>query len=193
MDLSTAPAKLRSNLLKAILMARSAPPPPHRHAHIHRRILGVSFQAMGAILGASALITGLLLAVNAVALRGAAPIHEAQSLEVQKYGLASLLSNSSHAIGKGLGLAVGAASWVFGALAICALFVTLLGALLFAAGRGVSRQASWARFTGGLITLAVLASGAVVVRHLSQTAAIADGVVMTLSLYGLWVLVWRFR
>jgi hypothetical protein len=70
--------------------------------------------------------------------------------------------------------------------------VLLLAALLYLIGRGIGHHATWARVLAMLTCLGLMlvscSLAAVMERNLAPLAVVPIG----LSLYTLWVLIWRF-
>jgi len=113
-------------------------------------------------------------------------------LDIKTYGLVGLLHNAARGFGYGVHAMAGLFSILLVVLAVTAMFGLLVSVLLYLTGSGIGRHAIWARIvailTASLLALASCAAMAVMRRDHAPFAALPIG----LSLYTLWVLIWRF-
>ena len=113
-------------------------------------------------------------------------------LDIKTYGLVGLLHNAARGFGYGVHAMAGLFSILLVVLAVTAMFGLLVSVLLYLTGSGIGRHAIWARIvailTASLLALASCAVMAVMRRDHAPFAALPIG----LSLYTLWVLIWRF-
>ena len=125
------------------------------------------------------------------------PRSHSQNLDIQKYGLVGLLrERCANGVGSVLGFFAGAGSWVLAILAIALCALLVFAVIVFLTSRGIRRRARWARIVAVLISAGVLflfSPTLLAVLHalrpaLGTIAALPIGV----SLYTLWVLIWRF-
>lgn len=113
-------------------------------------------------------------------------------LDLKTYGLVGLLHNAARGFGYGVHAMAGLFSILLVVLAVTAIFGLLVAVLLYLTGSGIGRHAIWARIvailTASLLALASCAVMAVMRRDHAPFAALPIGI----SLYALWVLIWRF-
>jgi hypothetical protein len=113
-------------------------------------------------------------------------------LDLKTYGLVGLLHNAARGFGYGVHAMAGLFSVLLVVLAVTAMFGLLVSVLLYLTGSGIGRHAIWARIvailTASLLALASCAVMAVMRRDNAPFAALQIGI----SLYALWVLIWRF-
>ena len=79
-----------------------------------------------------------------------------------------------------------------GILALLSLSLTLLGVMLFYTGRGLIGHALWARISGGVFAIGMLALSCVGVLGLHRAGAFVSLLVACAAVYAMWVLGWRF-
>lgn len=158
----------------------------------HLLIVAIGFRVTGVLLAVLSLAALADLTRTAIELRRTPPVDRSAPLDIGTYGLVGLLSNAARAAGHVLHAFAGILVVFLAILAIAAVVVLLLGVLFYLTGWGIGQHATWARMIAMLLSagLAVL-SGAVMVampRDNAPYAALPIG----LSLYALWVLIWRF-
>jgi uncharacterized membrane protein (DUF2068 family) len=157
----------------------------------HRLIVAGGFRVAGWVLGLPALLAAIWLGVGAFTFTHL-PAEASPYLSVQRYGLVGLLTNSAHAAASALVFLGHLAGWLLGMLAVLALFTALFGVLLELTGRGLWRAAAWARALAIVICAIGLLNGLGALALLPRGAAMADGVMIAIEAYALWVLGWRF-
>jgi hypothetical protein len=158
----------------------------------HLLIVAIGFRLTGILLGAASIAALVDLADTALLLRRTPPPEIGPPLDIKTYGLVGLLSNSARGIGFGLHALAGVLSILVMIMLAAAVFALLLALLLYLTGRGIGQQATWARVVAILLSLSLaLASGAIMAVMRRDHAAFAT-LAIGLSLYSLWVLIWRF-
>jgi hypothetical protein len=158
----------------------------------HLLIVAVGFRVAGLALVLAAIAELADLADTAWVMRQVPPADTGAALDIHTYGLVALIANAARAAGFALRALGGILNFILVVLAVAAVLALLFGVLLYLTGRGIGQHAAWARVMAMLISLGLaLASCAVMVvmrRDNAPFAALPIG----LSLYSLWVLIWRF-
>ncbi|WEJ99215.1 MAG: hypothetical protein P0Y59_20105 [Candidatus Sphingomonas phytovorans] len=114
-----------------------------------------------------------------------------QYLDVPTYGLVGLLSNAATGLGAAFSFMNGVVAGIFAMLAGVALIAALFAGALGLVGRGLKTSAKWARPIAVALLLVLAVIGLLALTVLNGVAWFADGAVLAVLLYGLWVLVWR--
>lgn len=159
----------------------------------HRTIVALGFRIVGGCIGVPSFLASLALTVAAFDLHRATPPTAAEApLDVQKYGLAGLLTNVGSAVGHGLARLAAAAEWAMVALATTAFITALAGLCAYLIGWGLGRGALWARLLAGLVAglTGFVAFGALA--SAPRAAAPVAAPLLALDLYLLWVVSVRF-
>ena len=104
---------------------------------------------------------------------------------VQSTGLVGLLNLGAYLLAKAFKSLGSASRFLAQILVAVGAFVATLSTAVFLTGRGFWRHATWARISGFVIAVILLAAAAVVPPRLSW-------VVVAGSIYILWVLGWRY-
>jgi hypothetical protein len=86
----------------------------------------------------------------------------------------------------------GPAYWIVVLLAVAALIALLFAALLYLTGRGIGHHATWARVVAILMSLGLTAVSYSLATMMQRNLAPLAAVPIGLSLYTVWVLIWRF-
>jgi hypothetical protein len=159
----------------------------------HLLIVAIGFRLTGLLLGIAAIAELVELVDTALMLRKLPPPDNDAPLDISTYGLVGLLNNGARVVGKGMyAFLTGPGSWLITLLTVVMLIVLLLAALLYLVGRGIGHHATWARVLAMLMCLGLMlvscSLAAVMERNLAPLAVVPIG----LSLYTLWVLIWRF-
>jgi len=158
----------------------------------HRLIVAMGFRVCGWLLGAPMLAALVGLTVSAFALHHAAAPDASKALDIKAYGLFGVLASGARDVDHVLAWLAGAAAWVAFALAVVSLVGVAMGVLFYVTGRGIDRRATWARILAVLISLWVLLSAAATAAALPRDLALLAALPVGVSLYVLWVLIWRF-
>ena len=158
----------------------------------HLLIVALEFRLAGLLLGIPGVAALVVVIRDVLFLRKAPPPDKSEPLDIGTYGLAGLLNNGARGVGHLLFALNGVATWLLTLLAFVMLLVVLFAVGLYLTGRGIDRQAAWARIialalSGGLALVSCVLM-AVLRRELAPFAVVPLG----LSLYTLWVLLWRF-
>jgi hypothetical protein len=159
----------------------------------HLLIVAIGFRLTGALLGIAAIAELVELVDTALMLRRLPPPDNGPPLDIGTYGLVGLLSNGGRGVGKVMyAFLTGPANWLITLLTIVMLLVLLFSALLYLVGRGIGHHATWARVVAIMMSLGLIlvssSLATVMERNLAPLAAVPVG----LSLYTLWILIWRF-
>ena len=158
----------------------------------HLMVVSIGFRLTGALLGVAAIAALVEFADTAWMLHQLPP-DNSSPLDVGSYGLVGLLHNSARAVGNVLSaLLAGPGLWFVVFLSILALLMLVFAILLYFTGRGIGHHAPWARFMAILMSIgmaAVSCAIALIIRRELVPISLAP---IALSLYTLWVLIWRF-
>ena len=158
----------------------------------HLLIVAFGFRFAGMLLAVASITTLVDVAGTWFELRQLPPPDVGPPVDIRTYGLVGLLHNAARGFGYGVHAMAGLFNILLVVLAVIAMFGLLVAVLFYLTGSGISRHAAWARIVAMLIsTLLGLASCAVMAvmrRDHAPFAVLPIG----LSLYTLWVLIWRF-
>ncbi len=158
----------------------------------NRLFVSIEFRLVGALLAILSLAALADFADTALVMRAVPPPDKSPPLDVGTYGLVGLLNNGAQVASKILYSLGGLAGWLLGILAMIACFTLLFGALLYFVGRGLRRGARWTRVMGVGLTFLFALVPFGWLATLSRNGALVASVPIALSLYTLWVLIWRF-
>jgi hypothetical protein len=157
-------------------------------------IVSRGFRVLGLLLGVPSGLLFLDLFMNLFVFptRMPPPDHS-PPLDIQKYGIAGLLSYGAKGMGM-MFMALGTlAEWAAELLAVIMFFVMLFSLLLFFAGRGMAHHAGWARVMGFVLAALFLLTWLGILSVANQYPGIAVACVgVAMSLYAIWVLGWRY-
>jgi hypothetical protein len=120
------------------------------------------------------------------------PADNSPPLDIGTYGFIGLMSNIARSLGPIVHALAGAAGWVMTVLAVAAFVVLLFAVLLYLTGRGIGQHAIWARITAIVSSCALALISCAVMAALRRDLAVFAAAPLGLSLYTLWVLIWRF-
>lgn len=158
----------------------------------HLLIIAFGFRLAGMLLAVASITTLVDVAGTWFEIRRLPPPDVGPALDIKTYGVVGLLHNAACGFGYGVHAMAGLFSILLVVLAVTAMFGLLVVVLLYLTGSGIGRHAIWARIvailTASLLVLASCAVMAVMRRDHAPFAALPIG----LSLYTLWVLIWRF-
>jgi hypothetical protein len=158
----------------------------------HLLIVAIGFRFAGMLLAVASTTTLVDVAGTWFEIRRLPPPEIGPPLDLKTYGLVGLLHNAARGFGYGVHAMAGLFSILLVVLAVTAIFGLLVAVLLYLTGSGIGRHAIWARIvailTASLLALASCAVMAVMRRDHAPFAALPIGI----SLYALWVLIWRF-
>ena len=157
-----------------------------------RRIVATEFRLTGLLLAIVSLAALADFGRTAFLLRNAPLADNSPPLDIGKYGLIGLLTNSVQVAGRAVHTLSFAAGWVLAAMAVVAFVLFLLGALIYFTGSGISRQKSWARVVGVLLSLSLALVTISALFVVDRGAIPVMAVPAVLSLYTLWALIWRY-
>jgi hypothetical protein len=158
----------------------------------HLLIVAIGFRFAGMLLAVASTTTLVDVAGTWFEIRRLPPPDAGPPLDLKTHGLVGLLHNAARGFGYGVHAMAGLFSILLVVLAVTAMFGLLVAVLLYLTGSGIGRHAIWARIvailTASLLALASCAVMAVMRRDHAPFAALPIGI----SLYALWVLIWRF-
>jgi hypothetical protein len=158
----------------------------------HLLIVACGFRLAGILLAIASITTLVDVADTWLEIRRLPPPDVGPPLEIKTYGLVGLLHNAARGFGYGMHALAGFFSILLVVLAVAATLGLLAAVLFYLTGSGIGRHAIWARIVAiiiaALLALASCAVMAVMDRGNAPFAALPIG----LSLYALWVLIWRF-
>jgi hypothetical protein len=158
----------------------------------HLTIVAIEFRLAGFLLALPAIATLLMVADIALDLHELPPPDDSPPLDVGTYGFIALMANVARGLGPILRAIAGVAGWVAIALAAAAFVVLLFAALLYLTGRGIGQQATWARIIAIALSVGLALVSCAVMATLRRDMAVFATAPLGLSLYTLWVLIWRF-
>ena len=158
----------------------------------HRRIVATEFRLTGLLLGVASLVVMVDSGYSAYVARHAPPPDNSPPLDIGKYGLAGLLWNGGQVAGRALHTLSLAAAWILAVVAVVAFVLFLLAVLIYATGAGIARQRAWARVAGVLLSLGLGFTTISALFVVDRDAIPIVAVPAVLSLYTLWMLVWRY-
>jgi hypothetical protein len=159
----------------------------------HLPIVALGLRIAGWIIGAPSFLLTLYLGGGLFGFRQAPPTDVSAPLDIKTYGLIALLDNGARGIARMFEFFAGAATWILTALTLVSLTSTLVGVILYLAGRGVAHHATWARIFAILIFLALLPVALGALSVLPRLLLPVGWLLIGSALYSLWVLVWRFN
>ena len=158
----------------------------------HLTIVAIEFRLAGFLLALPAIATLLIVADLALTLHELPPPDNSPPLEVGTYGFIALMVNVLRGLGPILRALAAAAGWVTIALAVAAFVVLLFSVLLYLTGRGISQHATWARIIAIALSVGLALVSCALMAALRRDLAVFAAAPFGLSLYTLWVLIWRF-
>jgi hypothetical protein len=161
----------------------------------HLLIVAMAFRVAGVTLIITSILALIDLADTALVMRRMPPLDTSKPLDIGTYGLVALINNAARGFAWAVHALAAVAGIILVALVIAAVFILLLGVLFYFTGRGLGHHADWARVVAILINVGLAVVCCLIVttlvsvrRDLAPLAALPIG----LSLYALWVLIWRF-
>lgn len=156
----------------------------------HRDIVAWGFRIGGWVLGVPSLVAVVTVAVG-LFVPGPAR-DKSPYLNVQTYGLVGLLTNGAKGVARMFGWLGGFLSWIEWALAIGFSASLVLAVILYFTGRGIARHSSGAGVVGIGLSVIFLLVWLTILMSLQRGGAMAvPAAGMALSLYTIWVLIWR--
>jgi hypothetical protein len=158
----------------------------------HLTIVALEFRVAGLVFAVPALATLAVVADAAFSLRRLPPLDNSEPLDIGTYGFIAIMANVARGLGPILHAIAGAAAWVVALLVIAASLALVLAVLLYLTGRGIGHHAAWARIFGGLLSFGLALVSCLAMTSLPRDLAPLAAAPLGLSLYTLWVLIWRF-
>jgi hypothetical protein len=158
----------------------------------HLLIVACGFRLAGILLAIASITTLVDVAGTWFEIRRLPPPEIGPPIDIKTYGLVGLLHNAARGFGYGVHAMAGLFSILLVVLAVTAIFGLLVAVLFYLTGSGIGRHAVWARIVA-ILTAAVLALASCAVMTLMRRDHASFATLpIGLSLYTLWVLIWRF-
>lgn len=158
----------------------------------HLLIVAIGFRLAGFVLGVASIATLVDLADTALMMRRTPPPEAGPALDISTYGLVALISNAMRGLALGVHALAGFLTIILVILAIGAVFALLLGIVLYLTGRGIGHHAMWARVSGIVLSIGLALVSCAIMAVMRRDHAAFAALPIGLSLYALWVMVWRF-
>jgi hypothetical protein len=159
----------------------------------HLMVIAIGFRLTGALLGVASIAALVDLADTALMLRRLPPPDTSAPLDIGTYGLVGLLDNGARGVSKVLlALLTGPGAWLVTLLTIAASLSLVFALLLYLTGRGIGHHAMWARIIAILMSIGLTAASCAIAAAMRSELAPIALLPAALSLYTLWVLIWRF-
>ena len=155
-------------------------------------IVALEFRIAGLLLGIPGVVAFVVVIRDVLLLRKAPPPGNSAPLDIGTYGLVGLLTNAARGIGPALHALSRMATWLLTLLAGGLLVVVLFAVLLYLTGNGLDQQAVWARITALALSASLAVGSCTLIARLRRKLALLAALPLGLSLYTLWVLIWRF-
>ena len=158
----------------------------------HLLIVALEFRLAGLLLGVPGVVAFVVVIRDVLFLRRAPPPDNSAPLEIRTYGLVGLLTNAARGIGPALRALNRVATWLLTLLAVALLVAVLFAVLLYLTGSGLDQQAVWARIVALALSASLAVGSCTLIARLRRQLAPLAALPLGLSLYTLWVLIWRF-
>jgi hypothetical protein len=158
----------------------------------HLLIVAIGFRLTGILLGVASIAALIDLADTALLLRRTPPPETGLPLDIETYGLVGLLHNAARGVGFGLHALAGLLNILVVILAVAAALALLFALLLYLTGRGIGQHATWARIVAILLSLSLALTSCAIMAVMRRDNAAFATLPIGVSLYALWVLIWRF-
>ena len=158
----------------------------------HLLILATGFRVAGVLLAVMSIAALVDFADTARVMRQLPPPDTGAPLDIGTYGLIALIANTARGGGYLLHALAGVVTILLVVLSVAAVMLLLFGVLLYLTGRGIGHHALWARIVGFLISAVFLLSSCAIMAVMRRDNAAFALLPIGLSLYSLWVLIWRF-
>jgi hypothetical protein len=158
----------------------------------HLLIVATAFRVSGIVIAIASLVALGDLAETALVMRKTPPPDSGAPLDIGTYGLVGLMSNAARGVGHVLHALAGVASVILAVLAIVSILALAFGVLVYLTGRGIIHHATWARISAIVMSLALALASCAVMAVMRRDHAPFAALPVALSLYTLWVMIWRF-
>jgi hypothetical protein len=158
----------------------------------HLLIVAIGFRLAGFLLALSS-IAALVDLGDTVRVIRRTPLPDTNApLDIGTYGLIALLVNTA----RGAGFALHAFAVIFWVVLVILIAAAVLGllfaVLLYLTGRGIGHHATWARIVAIMLSAGLALTSCAVMTVMQRNLAPLAALPLGLSLYTLWVLIWRF-
>jgi hypothetical protein len=164
----------------------------------HRMIVAWIFRAGGLLFGVPAFI-GLIDIVTSLILfsHAARQVHQSHMLDIQKYGIAGMISDGGQLLGGMFMLFVGLGMFIAVLVAIVFVMMIVFALFCFFTGNGIARRAEWARVMGIVLSAICLLFWLTGLHAAQNGDAVITATLITLtgaaaSAYAIWALGWRY-
>ena len=158
----------------------------------HLLIVAIGFRLAGLLLGVASIAALVDLADTALLLRRTPPPDVGAPLDIKTYGLVGLLHNAARGVGFGLHALASLLSILVVIMLAASVLALLLALLLYLTGRGIGHHATWARIVAMLLSFSLALASCAIMAVMPRDHAAFAALPIPLSLYALWVLIWRF-
>jgi hypothetical protein len=158
----------------------------------HLVIVATAFRASGICIAAAALLALADLARTTLVMRKIPPPDSSAPLDIGTYGLVGLLWNGARGVEHILHALAGLANVLLAILAVVAVLALVFGVLLYLTGRGIVHHATWARISAIVMSAGLVITTCAVMAVMRRDNAPFGLLPIAVSLYTLWVMIWRF-
>jgi hypothetical protein len=158
----------------------------------HLLIVAIGFRIAGLVLVMGSIAALADLADTARVMRQVPPPDPGGALDIRTYGLVALINNAARGADYAFHALTGVLNILLMALVVAAVFALVLGVLLYLTGRGIGHHAAWARIMAVLLSLGLALASCAVMMVMRRDNAPFAVLPIGVSLYSLWVLIWRF-
>jgi hypothetical protein len=158
----------------------------------HLLIVATAFRVGGILIAVAALVTLGDLAETALVMRKSPPPDTSAPLDFGTYGLVGLISNAARGASHVMHALAGLASVLLVVLAVASVLALAFGVLLYLTGRGIIHLASWARISAIAMSAGLVLASCAIMAVMRRDHAPFAALPIALSLYTLWVMIWRF-
>jgi hypothetical protein len=158
----------------------------------HLLIVAIGFRIAGLVLVLGSIAALADIADTAWMMPQVPPPDPGGTLDIRTYGLVALIHNAARGADYALHALAGVLSIILMMLVVAAALALVLGVLLYLTGRGIGHHAAWARIMAMLLSLGLALASCAVMMVMRRDNAPFAVLPIGVSLYSLWVLIWRF-
>lgn len=161
----------------------------------HLKIVAAAFRLAGFMLALGSILALGDIADTAFVTHQLPPQETGERLDIGTYGIIALITDAARGFGFFVHALAGVVGIILVVVAVAAVFILLLGVLLYFTGRGIGRHSGWARIVAILMSAGIALAFCSLLSPLWQTRqdlALFAALPICFCLYALWVLIWRF-